>query len=160
MYKQRFLIPATLLLVFTSQSYATEASLPKVPKNEEALIFKAAGYKQIKSAWVGQCDTGQITVYKDLNGDGLKDAVITTQSMECHGRTGIGYEIVHQQKQGVWKEIFSNSGIPTFLDTKGKDGWLDIENGGAGFCFAVYRWNGKEYDVNHYQYEGKSCDPL
>ena len=48
-------------------------------------------------------------------------------------------------------------GIPTFLKTKGKDGWLDIENGGPGFCFAVYRWNGEKYDVNHYEYNGKVC---
>lgn len=48
-------------------------------------------------------------------------------------------------------------GIPTFLKTKGKDGWPDIENGGPGFCVAVYRWNGQKYDVNRYEYQGKAC---
>lgn len=47
-----------------------------------------------------------------------------------YGNTGVGYYIVSQQKDGQWKKLFSDSGIPTFLKTKGKDGWPDIENGG------------------------------
>ena len=75
----------------------------------------------------------------------------------CYGNTGTGYHIVAQQKTGNWKLIFENMGIPTFLQTKGKDGWPDIENGGPGFCVAVYRWNGEKYDVNRYEYQGKAC---
>lgn len=48
-------------------------------------------------------------------------------------------------------------GIFIFLKIKGKDGWLDIENGGFGFCFFVYCWNGEKYDVNYYEYNGKVC---
>jgi len=42
--------------------------------------------------------------------------------------------------QFKFKNIFENAGIPTFLKSTGKDGWPDIENGGPGLCFAVYRW--------------------
>ncbi len=41
------------------------------------------------------------------------------------------------------EKLFSDSDIPTFLKTKGKDGSPDIENGGSGFCSAIYRWNGQ-----------------
>ncbi len=32
-----------------------------------------------------------------------------------------------------WKLIFENMGIPTFLKTKGKDGWPDIEMAAQDF---------------------------
>lgn len=75
----------------------------------------------------------------------------------CYGNTGVGYYLVSQQKNGKWKTIFENAGIPTFLKSTGKDGWPDIENGGPGLCFAVYRWDGKSYEVNRYEYQGKAC---
>ena len=145
---------ATLTLLSTTTFAETK---PNIPAKEANQIFKAAGFKKTKYGWEGNCDTGEITTYKDLNGDGLKDAVISDSSTMCYGRTGVGYYIVAQQKTGNWKLIFENMGIPTFLKTKGIDGWSDIKNGGPGFCFAVYRWDGQKYDVNRYEYEGKAC---
>lgn len=149
------LLITTSLLLINSPLFAQ--TVP-VPKSEVAPIFKAAGFAKTKHVWEGNCDIGEIIIYKDLNGDGRKDAVIQDSSSMCYGNTGVGYYIVSQQKDGKWKQLFSNSGIPTFLKTKGKDGWPDIENGGPGFCFAIYRWNGKEYIVNRYEYEGKACE--
>ncbi|WP_322977244.1 hypothetical protein [Acinetobacter pittii] len=131
---------------------------PNVSTNETRQIFKAANFKKTKHGWKGNCDTGEIIIYKDLNGDGYKDAVIQDSSTMCYGNTGVGYYIISQQKDGQWKKLFSDSGIPTFLKTKGKDGWPDIENGGTGFCFPIYRWNGKEYTLNRREYEGKACE--
>ena len=37
--------------------------------------------------------------------------------------------------------------------------WPDISVGGPGFCFPVERWNGKEYKLNRFEYEGKRCKP-
>jgi hypothetical protein len=51
------------------------------------------------------------------------------------------------------------SAHPTQLKTKGKDGWPDISVGGPGFCFPVQRWNGKAYELNRFEYEGKRCKP-
>jgi hypothetical protein len=149
----RLLITTSLLLI-NSTIFAQAA---QVPKSEVASIFKAAGFAKTKHVWEGNCDIGEIIIYKDLNGDGRKDAVIQDSSSMCYGNTGVGYYIVSQQKDGKWKQLFSNSGISTFLKTKGKDGWPDIENGGPGFCFAIYRWNGQEYVVNRYEYQGKAC---
>lgn len=151
--KNRLLITTSLLLI-NSTIFAQAA---QVPKNEVTPIFKAAGFAKTKHVWEGNCDIGEIIIYKDLNGDGRKDAVIQDGSSMCYGNTGVGYYIVSQQKDGKWKQLFSNSGIPTFLKTKGKDGWPDIDNGGPGFCFAIYRWNGQEYVVNRYEYQGKAC---
>ena len=149
------ILTLSTLAFFSTTAFAE--TKPNVPTKEASQIFKAASFSKTKHGWEGSCDTGEITTYKDLNGDGLKDAVISDYSTMCYGNTGVGYHIVAQQKTGNWKLIFENMGIPTFLKTKGKDGWPDIENGGPGFCFAVYRWNGEKYDVNHYEYNGKVC---
>jgi hypothetical protein len=50
-------------------------------------------------------------------------------------------------------------GIPEFLKTTGVNGWPDVSVGGPGFCFPVERWNGKEYKLQRYEYEGKQCKP-
>lgn len=144
------------LCLLSTISFA-EQQYPTVPAKEHDLIFKAAGFNKVKGNWVGNCGTGKITTYKDLNGDGLSDAVISDSSSNCYGRTGMGYYLMAQTAKSTWKKIFENSGAPSFLETKGTDGWPDIHNLGAGFCFAVYRWDGKAYDVNRYEYEGKSC---
>lgn len=153
--KNSLLIFTTLALISTTNHAKT---LPKVALAEANLIFKAAGFSKTKNnQWKSDCGIGEITEYKDLNGDGLKDAVIQDESYTCYGNTGVGYQIVSQQKSGQWKTLYKDSGIPKFLASKGKDGWLDIENGGSGFCFAVLRWDGKTYDVNRYEYQGKAC---
>lgn len=143
-------------LAFLSTTAFAETK-PNIPAKEASQIFKAAGFAKIKNDWKGKCETGEITIYKDLNGDGLKDAVISDYSTMCYGNTGVGYYIIAQQKEGQWKTILKEAGIPEFLKTKGKDGWPDIENGGSGFCFEVLRWNGQKYDVNRYEYNGKAC---
>jgi len=152
--KKTFLILPILLLT-GAKTFAE--SKPNIPANEVNSIFKAAGFNKTNKGWKADCGIGQITTYKDLNGDGLKDAIITDASTKCYGNTDVGYYIVAQQKNGKWQTIFENAGIPTFLKSTGKDGWPDIENGGPGLCFAVYRWNGKSYEVNRYEYQGKAC---
>lgn len=153
MKNQLILLVTTIFL--TSMSYAK--SKPDIPSKDSNLIFKAAGFAKTKHGWEGKCETGEITVYRDLNKDGLNDAVISDYSSMCYGNTGVGYHLIAQQKNGKWKTIFENAGIPTFLKSTGKDGWPDIENGGPGLCFAVYRWDGKSYEVNRYEYQGKAC---
>ena len=41
----------------------------------------------------------------------------------------------------------------------GAMGWPDISVGGPGFCFPVQRWNGREYKLQRWEYEGKACKP-
>ena len=59
-------------LAFLSTTTFAETK-PNVPAKEASQIFKAAGFSKTKHGWEGNCDTGEITTYKDLNGDGLKD---------------------------------------------------------------------------------------
>ena len=70
----------TLALLSTTAFAETKVN---VPAKEASQIFKAASFAKTKHGWEGSCDTGEITTYKDLNGDGLKDAVISDYSTMC-----------------------------------------------------------------------------
>lgn len=93
--KTTILTLSALALLSTNTFAETK---PNVSAKEASQIFKVAGFAKTKNGWEGNCDTGEITTYKDLNSDGLKDAVISDYSTMCYGNTGVGYHIISQQK--------------------------------------------------------------
>ncbi|RJF91474.1 hypothetical protein D3876_08985 [Sphingomonas cavernae] len=97
--------------------------------------------------------------YADLNGDGRPEAVVTGSGTFCYGMAGTGFQLVSKQANGSWKLVAGEIGIPDFLKTKGAGGWPDLMIGGPGFCFPVQRWNGREYVLHRFEYEGKPCKP-
>jgi hypothetical protein len=133
---------------------------------DEAAVFKAAGFTKRGGAW-RRCDApagasstpGTIEQTADLNGDGLPEVVITEGGTYCYGNTGQAFWLVTKLANGNWKLMTNNTGIPEFLGTKGVDGWPDVSVGGPGFCFPVERWNGKAYQLQRWEYEGKACKP-
>lgn len=68
----------------------------------------------------------------------------------CYGAAGAGFVLLGQQADGGWKRLGGETGIATFLKTKGVGGWPDLEVGGPGFCAPVSRWDGKEYVFHHF----------
>ncbi len=142
------------------------AGATSLPAADEAAAFKAAGFTRRGGAW-RSCDApagasatpGSIEQSADLNGDGLPEAVITEGGTYCYGNTGQGFWLVSKLANGSWKVMTSGTGIPEFLGTKGVDGWPDVSVGGPGFCFPVERWNGREYKLQRWEYEGKACKP-
>jgi len=156
------LIATAAILSCSVTARSAPSSLSPV---DQASAFKAAGFTLKGKQW-RNCDDpapsyspGEVAEVRDLNGDGRPEALITEGGTYCFGSTGAGYTLVSKQADGSWKKITSGTGVPTFLTVKGKDGWPDIEVGGPGFCFPVEHWNGREYALNRYQYEGKSCRP-
>ncbi|MGZ8288967.1 MAG: hypothetical protein ACXW2U_13535 [Telluria sp.] len=160
--KTALLIAAAAMLAGGATAQGAPASLAPA---EEAAAFKAAGFTLKGKQW-RNCDDptptyspGDIAEVRDLNGDGRPDAVITEGGTYCFGHAGAGFTVVSKQANGSWKKLAGGTGIATFLPTKGKDGWPDIEVGGPGFCFPVERWNGRAYAFHRHQYEGKPCRP-
>ena len=131
---------------------------------DDGAAFRAAGFMLLNGAWQA-CDSagdvsyvpGQIEQLADLNGDGAPEAVITESGAACFGAAGTGYYLVSSDKAGKWHLVDSGEGVATFLKTRGKDNWPDLEVGGPGFCFPVLRWDGKAYVPNRKEYEGKPC---
>lgn len=134
---------------------------------DEAAAFKAAGFKRHGKQWRSNCGDpgtasytpGQIEQVADLNGDGFADVVISEGGTYCYGHTGTGFWLLAGQAGGHWQLLTHSTGIPGFLKTKGAQGWPDISVGGPGFCFPVERWNGSEYKLQRWEYEGKACKP-
>lgn len=150
-----------LLLLATSATAQSQLS-----GADRAAAFRAAGFKQVAGRWEA-CDAPKDSVYtpgtiervSDLNGDGRPEAIITEGSTYCYGSAEVGFSIVSKEVSGTWKLITGSQGVATILKTKGVGGWPDIEVGGPGFCFPVERWNGTEYRLLRYQYDGKTCRP-
>ncbi|WP_136162786.1 hypothetical protein [Sphingomonas flavalba] len=131
---------------------------------EQAAIFKAAEATRMGKGW-SLCpddsfrEPATLEAPGDLNGDGRPEALITQSGTFCYGMTGMGYQLLTKQANGQWATVpgAGGQGIPNILATKGVGGWPDIELGGPGFCFPVWRFNGRAYDLHRQQYEGKPC---
>ncbi|MEO8411507.1 MAG: hypothetical protein ABI478_13145 [Propionivibrio sp.] len=158
--KPNLLIAGTLLAF---SCIAASGAPGGLSPTDQTAAFKAAGFKLKGKRWQG-CDdptptytAGAIQEVRDLNGDGLPEAVITEGGTYCYGNTAAGYSLVSKQPNGSWKLITNGTGIISFLNTRGSSGWPDIEIGGPGFCFPVERWNGRQYALHRHEYEGKRC---
>jgi hypothetical protein len=139
-----------------------------VPAAEQAVILKSAGFSRTGGVWrSGNCkgaesdsyEPGAVDTYRDLNGDGRPEAVVTEGGAICYGMTGTHFWLLSKQASGGWKRLYDETAMPEFLATKGISGWPDIVLGGPRFCFAVMRWNGKIYALNRFEYDGKRCRP-
>ena len=153
------------LLFLAALPLAGLAAMQLSPADHDA-AFKAAGFTLKGKDWRSDCDDGSpsytpasLDQVADLNGDGRPEALISEGGTTCYGATGAGYRLVSKQADGSWKLVTGGTGMLTLLNSKGVGGWPDIEVGGPGFCFPVERWNGKEYKLHGYQYEGRPCKP-
>ncbi len=144
------------------------AAAISVPAAEQTAIFRAAGFSRNGGVWKSvNCkgsesdsdEPAKIDSYRDLNGDGRPEAVVTEGSTNCYGMTGTHFWLLSKQPAGSWKRIYDETAMPDFLATNGASGWPEIQLGGPGFCFPVVRWNGKAYVQNRFEYEGKRCKP-
>jgi hypothetical protein len=142
------------VLVACASQFCLPAYAAPLP-SDIGLAYKAAGMVQKNGEWTGcpDDDNGLATIapedYRDINGDGIGDLVITDNGTFCYGMAGQGFSLL-SKASGKWQVIYASEGIPTFLVTKVKtpDGWPDVQIGGPGFCFPVMRWNGKTYILN------------
>lgn len=135
-----------------------------VPPAEQALIFKAAGAARRGAKWMMCADEPRpegatIELYRDLNGDGRPEAIVSEGGTFCYGAAEAGYAVLSKQANGSWRKLTSGSGIAEPLKAKGAGGYPDLSIGGPGFCFPVLRWNGRDYVNQRFEYEGKPCRP-
>ena len=153
--------------MFELLALAAATAAAPVPA-EQSAIFKASGFEKRGTMWKsGNCDgmesdsysPGNTETYRDLNGDGRPEAVVTEGSAICYGMTGTHFWLVSKQANGTWKLMHEETAMPDFLATKGVGSWPDIQMGGPGFCVPIWRWNGKAYAIHRFEYEGKRCKP-
>ena len=157
-----------VMMGWGSHALAESPASVTLTKAEQSAVFKAAGAVQRKGVWVicgadpssgisPSTGRAEIETVRDLNGDGRPEAVVIDGGAYCYGATGVAFILLSQQANNSWRVMTSNTGMAEFLKTRGADGWPDISVGGPGFCFPVERWNGREYKLHRFEYEGKRC---
>ena len=60
-----------------------------------------------------------IDTYRDLDGDGRPDAVVTEGGAVCYGDAGSHFWLLTKQAGGSWKQIYEETAMPDFLKSKG-----------------------------------------
>ncbi|MGO4332981.1 hypothetical protein AB4Z48_19000 [Cupriavidus sp. 2TAF22] len=80
----------------------------------------------------------------DLNGDGQPEVFTNFYGTCVGGMAGVSMQLYVKDGSGRWQPQFGFPGQATVLKTKHL-GYPDIEIGGPGNCFPVWRWNGAQY---------------
>src|SRR4051812_31993971 len=112
------LVASLLVLGAPTPSFAQARLSP----GDEAAAFRAAGFHRAGKAWKNCQDgsdsasysPGSVDTLRDIDGDGLPDAVLIEGGAMCYGMTGQSFGLVSKQQNGTWKLITSEIGIPTF----------------------------------------------
>jgi len=143
---------------------AGPAGAQALSDHERATVLVAAGAQLRDDRWVICTDDpdaagARIDLVRDLNGDGRPEALVVEDGTWCHGFIGTGFQLLSRQVDGSWRRITAADGMPEFLATRGKGGWPDLLVGGPGFCFPVQRWNGRDYVLDRFEYNGQRCEP-
>ena len=131
---------------------------------ELTAVHKAAGATRHAAKWVLCAEQPQpeglrVDLFRDLNGDGRPEALLTEGGTFCYGSAEAGFALLTKDARGAWRLMTGGSGVPEPLKTKGAGGYPDLSIGGPGFCFPVQRWNGRAYAHQRFEYEGKPCRP-
>ena len=143
------------------------AAVPtKLSTQQTQAVFQAAGFTRRGRQW-RHCDdpgtagasAGEVGQVVDLNGDGRPEVVLVEGGSFCYGHTGQAYWLMSQRGDGRWQVLANGIGIVEVLPTRGSGGWADLSIGGPGLCFPVLRWNGREYQLQGWQYDGQPCQP-
>ncbi|HEV7334443.1 MAG TPA: hypothetical protein VGO06_00625 [Bosea sp. (in: a-proteobacteria)] len=98
----------------------------------------------------------QKTEVKDLNGDGVDEIILTETGTKgaavCFGMIGQIASILIADGSGKWRRELGFRGELSFIK-RSDSAWPDVEIGGPGFCFPLWRMR----DSGHYTLY-KQCD--
>src|SRR6478735_4751491 len=102
---------------------------------EQAAIFKSAGATRHSGKWVLCAEQPEptglaIDLYRDLNGDGRPEAILSEGGSYCYGASEAGFSVLSKQADGSWRKLVEGSGIAEPLKTKGVGGYPDLLIGG------------------------------
>lgn len=105
------------------------------------------------------CAVARIEFYQDINGDNNPEVLIIDEadSLFHYGNTGQAFALLTKTNTD-YRLIADSIGIPNFLTIKGKHDYPDLEVGGPGFCFAVLRYNGTDYQYHRHESGGQACN--
>lgn len=83
----------------------------------------------------------------DLNKDGQPEVFTLIHGTCLGGGAGASVNLAIKGPDGIWRWQFGFPGVYRVLET-GAGGYPDIEIGGPGECFPIWRWNGTAYALH------------
>lgn len=83
----------------------------------------------------------------DLNKDGVPEVFTNYYGSCLGGAAGVQVDLYIKNKAGKWISQFGFPGTYAILKSTNK-GYPDIEIGGPGNCFPVWRWSGTHYEID------------
>lgn len=145
-----------MLMIAASSTVAGEKH--KISQSEMATIYQLVGLEKRDDGYITmECENEKvdpIVEIIDLNRDGVNEIfVLVNSNTGCYGFAGGNLVLLVKDKKGQYNKNFNfSAGGYKILKTINK-GFPDIEIGGPGFCFPVWRWNGDKYE-----YFKKTCE--
>ena len=164
---------AALAIAFAAAAPATAADgrsllfakgAGKLSESQQREIFVALDLKVApdgKSLVDNSCEqpAGAEVEFRDMNGDG-KDEVLVIYGNSCTaGMAGSSVVLFIADAAGKYQANLGFPGASADPKPEKSKGYPDLLIGGPGFCFPVWRWNGKAYDFHRQEaQEPGGCD--
>src|SRR5262245_13345829 len=131
---------------------------------EKMEMFKATGLivskdgKGFVDEVCGQTAGADVEI-RDMNADKVPEVLIIYGNDCLAGNTGSNVLLFIKDASGKYKANLGFPGASADPLPQKSMGYPDLQIGGPGFCFPVWRWNGKEYAGHHNQpQEPGGCD--
>lgn len=139
-----------LLLILLPILAPTALGQPAAP--DAAVIAEATGgWLTAANDTMFDANCNQDVAYEaevvDLDKDGQPEVFTKVHGTCWGGGAGVHMNLLIKGRDGQWRPQFGFPGIPHVLES-GHLGFPDIEIGGPGFCFPVWRWNGQAYALH------------
>lgn len=150
----KFEAGAALLFKNPQSPFANKSVEPKLTTSEKNEIYRLLEFKvfddeQFILSKSCEEEPFSATVFvEDLNKDGIEEIQVIYGNLCTSGMTGRDVTLFIKDASGKYRKNLGFEGCGfTTLPTKNL-GFPDLEICGRGFCFPVWRWNGKEYQFN------------
>jgi hypothetical protein len=123
----------------------------KLTAGEQREIFAALGLKvapdgkSFEDTICGQ-PAGAEVEFRDMNGDGKEEVLVIYGNSCVSGHAGSSVVLFIKDGGGKYQANLGFPGASADPKAEKSKGYPDLLIGGPGFCFPVWRWNGKAYD--------------
>lgn len=136
---------SNVLLIAAAISFSSTAALSLTPSEIRAAAATVAKssqeYRECLRTGGGKLE--QTIEVKDLNGDGSAEIILTETGTAgaslCFGMVGQQMSLLISDGTGGWRTALSVPAAGLKFIKRADNAWPDIEIGGPGFCFPIWR---------------------
>lgn len=139
---KRYSVPLLIATCLScSSTIALSLTQPEIKAAVATVAKSSQDYHDCLRAGGGKLE--QTTEVKDINGDGLDDIILTETGTAgasmCFGMVGQQMSLLVSDGAGGWRAALSVPAASLDFIKRADNAWPDIEIGGPGFCFPIWR---------------------